>query len=110
MTARSWVQVITDFVSWWPRASGSASRRPSTRGSPDGGPWAVLLPVAVAGRYLRGEGVDHVRQVARRTAEPRDVEQRYLAPVTRDTSRDTNWRLLDVAEAAEGDDSATPVV
>jgi hypothetical protein len=33
---------------------------------------------------------------------------RVLRRSRRDTSRDTNWRLLDVVDAAEGDDSATP--
>ena len=27
----------------------------------------------------------------------------------RDTNRDTNWRLLDVLEVADGGDGATPV-
>jgi hypothetical protein len=27
----------------------------------------------------------------------------------RDTNRDTNWRLLDVLQVADGGDSATPV-
>ena len=39
----------------------------------------------------------------------RGGSDRVLRRSRRDTSRDTNWRLLDGLEAAEGGGGATPV-